>query len=185
MQDSPKRALKRIQMVDRLDGDPVACTWDAKPAWFFLLRGGVALAAESRFPASTRSVPYLRVRMSGDGTTRHVVFDEGEADLVFADDAIAIELELVVLQRQQRAEEAHRLKVEAERAAAEAAGTVTSSSPNTITEALGLSSPSSTKSVTSSEDGLVRRLERLAALHASGQLTDEEYAAAKARLLSD
>ena len=30
---------------------------------------------------------------------------------------------------------------------------------------------------------LVERLERLAALHASGALTDEEFAAAKARLL--
>jgi hypothetical protein len=182
VQDAPKRALKRVQLVDRLDGDPVACTWDGKPAYFFLLRGGVALAAESIFPAGTRSVPYLRVRMSGEGATRHVVFDEGATDVLFADDAAAMELELVVLQRQQRAEELNQRKVAAERAAAEAAGMLTHPNSNSVTEALGLAKPAP-QPATSSEDGLVRRLERLASLHAAGELTDEEYTAAKARLL--
>jgi hypothetical protein len=182
MQDAPKRALKRIRMVDELDGDPVACTWDGKPAFFFPLRGGVALAAESVIPASTRSVPYLRVRMSGEGANRHVVFDEGEADLFFADETVAMELELLVLQRQQHAEERHQRKLDAERAAAEAAGTSTAPPANPIASALGLSHPAN-EAATSAEDGLVRRLERLASLHAAGELTDAEYAAAKARLL--
>jgi hypothetical protein len=182
VQDAPKRALKRIRMVDELDGDPVACIWDGKPAFFFLLRGGVALAAESVFPAATRSVPYLRVRVSGEGATRHIVFDEGAEDIFFSDDTVAMETELLVLQRQQHAEERHERKLEAERAAAEAAGTSTAQPTNPLASALGMSN-SATQPETSAEDGLVRRLERLSALHAAGELTDAEYAAAKARLL--
>lgn len=39
--------------------------------------------------------------------------------------------------------------------------------------------------VRATDDGLASSLERLAALHAAGQLTDDEYAAAKSQLLDD
>ncbi|MBS1894550.1 MAG: SHOCT domain-containing protein [Actinobacteria bacterium] len=45
------------------------------------------------------------------------------------------------------------------------------------------SAPSPSASATATSDDLVTQLERLRTLHAEGVLTDEEFAAAKARLL--
>lgn len=176
---TPKRALKRALVVDQLDGEPVPCTWRGKTSFFFLLRGGVAVASETVFPVTTLSIPYHRVRMSGQGSTRHVLFDEDEDDVTFADEASAMAVELIVLERQQVAEAAHQKKLEAEREAAEAAGVPVPSAGNDIARALGVESAPAV----SAEDGFIRRLERLAKLHAEGQLSDEEYAAAKSRLL--
>jgi hypothetical protein len=181
VKDVPRRALKRALVVDKLDGDPVPCTWRGKESFLFLLQGGVALASETVFPVTTLSVPYHRVRISGAGNTRHVVFDEDADDITFADEASATSLELLVLERQQVAEVIHQKQVEAERAAAEAAGLLDPMGGNPFADALGISTTPTLS--TSIEDGLVRRLERLAKLHEDGQLSDAEYTAAKARLL--
>ncbi len=163
----PKRALDRALIVDKLDGEPVSCTWRGKNAWVFFLRGGIAIASDSRLWAGVYSAPYVRARISGIGADRTFHLDEGKAVVTFADDSVASATEVRLLERAQKAVAAQEIKVEADRLA------------NEGIEILGEKEPASLASA----DGLVRRLERLNQLHREGGLTDEEFAEAKAVLL--
>ena len=164
MIEIPERAVKRALAVDKIDGDSVAVLWRDKPSGLFFLRGGLVLASSATFATLVLTVPYLRARVSGAGFTRVIHFDEHEAEVAFADEATATEFELQLLERTALAEQRRQDELEAEQLAADQA------------EATGSSGGRP-------EDGLVRRLERLAALHASGDLSDEEYTVAKAAVL--